>query len=154
MRFWWVCWRLTQMWWITFWEEKHHSEWHTHKHARRFTCTRSAVSSSARSHPYCSPLWTAGAPTCCRQRSPTPWASAIPPVTPTRRPVARCPLMTTTPRSWASGEGSQEARAASSFSVSQGSTAWWGRWPAGAESLELTLGVPKVSFWLMTLSCR
>lgn len=49
MRFWWVCWRLTQMWWITFWEEKHHSEWHTHKHARRFTCTRSAVSSSARS---------------------------------------------------------------------------------------------------------
>lgn len=97
-----------------------------------------------------SPSSTSGAPTCCRPRSRTPWASAGPPATPTRPPAARCPLMTTTPRSWVSGEGNLEAWAASSFS--RDSTAWWGRWPAGAESPELTLGVLKVNFWPLTRS--
>lgn len=38
MRFWWVCWRQIQMWWITSWGEKHHSELRN-----SFTRVRSAV---------------------------------------------------------------------------------------------------------------
>lgn len=86
-----------------------------------------------------------GVLTCCSQRSPSPWASAAPPATLTRYLVARCHRMTITPRSWVSGEENQGARGASSFSVPQNSTLWWGRWLAGTESLELTPGLPKVS---------
>lgn len=100
-------------------------------------------------------LFSTGVLTCCRQRSPSPWASAIPLATPTRYPVASCPLMTTTPQSWVSGEENQGAQAASSSSVSQSSTVWWGRWLGGAESLELTPGELKVSFtMLLTVSDR
>lgn len=90
--------------------------------------------------------WTTGAQICCRLRSPTPWASAAPPATPTRCPVARCPLMTTTPRWWASGELHRTAWTVSKLSASRDSTVWWGRWPTGTESLELKAGGPKVNF--------
>lgn len=147
MRFWWVCWRQIQMWWITSWGEKHHSE-----SRNSFTRVRSAVCLVfCFFYPNFHPYLPTGVQTCYRQRSPSPWVSAAPPATPTRRPAARCPRMTITPRSWVRGEENQGARAASSSSVSQNSTVWWGRWPAGVESLELRLGAPKVNLWHMSL---
>lgn len=136
-RFWWVCWKQIRMWWITFSGEKRHSE----------LIMKKAYKGVIFDFSWCHPaLWITGVQTCCRLRSPSTWASAAPPVTPTSRPAARCPLTTTTLRWWVSGELNRAALMVSSLSAFQDSIALWGRWPAGTESLELKAGAPKVNF--------